>query len=306
MLRLIGYVDLPRPEGRAFDHAAVCLTTGQVFVAHTAADQLEQFDGVSRTHTRSIPGCVGGSGVLYAPEPEWIIAASRGSGQLLVLDAHTGVVLRTITVGPRPNGVVWDPLRQRVLVADVEAFEARCVDPRTGDTLNTVTLAGRPRWGVYDNTRDCYWVNIREPALVQGLSARDLTPVATLPLSAHGPHGLAFDPVKDRLMAACDDAQLVVLAFADQSMIVKTPLAGPPDVIWLNERGNRLYVAIGQPGCVQVVETASYTVIETIATEPGATTLAFDTKRQRLYVFLPVSGRAAVYEETASSGIRLA
>jgi len=36
---------------------------------------------------------------------------------------------------------------------------------------------------------------------------------------------------------------------------------------------------------------------EQVTTEQGAHTTAFDARRQRLYVFLPISCRAAVYEE---------
>lgn len=204
MFRTAGYVNILQrnasllPRSR-FDHADVCLTTGQVFVAHTAADQIEQFDGVALTHTQSIPGCSEGSGVLYAPETEWILAAARGEGKLLVLDALSGAIRRQITVGPKPNGIAWDPTRRHALVANIKTLNAYCIDPATGQTLAIANLPGRPRWCVYDQTRDCYWVNILEPAVVQGLSASDLSPVASLSTGAKGPHGLALDRTKDRL-----------------------------------------------------------------------------------------------------------
>ncbi len=299
MLWRIGDVSVEEPG--AFDHADVCLTTGQVFVAHTAQDCIEHIDGVTVTRIQSIPGCVAGSGVLYAPEPQWMLVAARGAGQLLVLDATTGVLQRTVSVGPKPNGLAWDPTRQRALVADVATQDARCIDPARGRTVATATLPGRPRWCVYDPARDCYWVNMQAPALVQGLSGSDLTPVAALPTKISGPHGLALDPAQDRLFVACDAAQLVVLALASGTVVATTSLAGPPDVVWLNEPRGLLYVGIGDPGCVQVVDTTSYRVIEEIPTEPGAHTLTFDAVRQRLYVFLPQTGHVAVYREASDA-----
>lgn len=73
--------------------------------------------------------------------------------------------------------------------------------------------------------------------------------------------------------------------------------AGTPDAIWHNHRTARLYVAIGDPGVIDVVNTAAMAIDEQIATEAGAHTTAFDVLRQRLYVFLP-SCRVAVYEES--------
>ncbi|HLZ09430.1 MAG TPA: hypothetical protein VKT80_12620, partial [Chloroflexota bacterium] len=74
-------------------------------------------------------------------------------------------------------------------------------------------------------------------------------------------------------------------------------IAGEPDAIWLNRKSNRLYVAIGKPGVIDIVDTAALAVVEQIQTEEGAHTTAFDPVRERLYVFLPRSCRAAVYVE---------
>lgn len=46
-----------------------------------------------------------------------------------------------------------------------------------------------------------------------------------------------------------------------------------------------------------VIDCNRLEVTERITTEQGAHTTAFDAERQRLYVFLPGSSRAAVYEE---------
>jgi hypothetical protein len=74
-------------------------------------------------------------------------------------------------------------------------------------------------------------------------------------------------------------------------------IAGEPDFIWHNADRNLLYVAIGRPGLIDVIDTGSMRRVEQVATEEGAHTAAFDRTRQRLYVFLPHSCRAAVYEE---------
>ena len=70
-----------------------------------------------------------------------------------------------------------------------------------------------------------------------------------------------------------------------------------PDAIWYNPDRSHLYVAIGQPGVVAVLDTREMAVVQEIATEPGAHTTAFDRARQRLYVFLPRTCVAAVYAE---------
>src|SRR5260370_4579150 len=115
------YIDLPfHPEGD-FDHGDVYLESGRVFVANTAAGTVEVIDGERLRHLTTIPGCPEASGVLCAQEDALIFAAPRGVVTLLVIDAMSATVIRTVAVGSRPNGLAFDPLRKHLLVAELQA-----------------------------------------------------------------------------------------------------------------------------------------------------------------------------------------
>jgi hypothetical protein len=75
-------------------------------------------------------------------------------------------------------------------------------------------------------------------------------------------------------------------------------LSGTPDVIFLHQQSKRLYVAIGDPGVIDVIDIGTMRRLEVVATEAGAHTLALDRKRSKVYAFLPQSHRAAVFEDT--------
>jgi DNA-binding beta-propeller fold protein YncE len=296
-LRFLQFIDSPPHQAGGFDHADVHLPSGRVFLAHTALGQVEIIDGIQGEHAGTVAGCPEASGVLYAPEVEWIFAAARGNGQVLVLEAPSGRHLRTLGAGSRPNGLAWDPGRRRLLVADVQDYQARLLDPATGALLATMTLPGRPRWCLYDRQGDRFVINISDPARVVVLDAGALTPARSFPIGHAGPHGLALDEAAGHLFVACDNGDLVVLHRESGEALATVPIAGPPDVLWYNAARHRLYIAMGPPGVVQVLDAQSTAIAEEIATEEGAHTLTFDEQRQRLYVFLPRSVRAAVYED---------
>lgn len=301
MLQLRGYIDIPPHTAGEFDHGDVHLASGRVFVAHTAANTVEVLDGGGETHLATIAGCPEGSGVLCAQEDGLVFAAARGAGHLLVLAAQSAGVLREVRVGPRPNGLAWDTRRKRLLVADVQENTARLLDPSAdpgGQLVALEALPGRPRWAVYDAQADRFLLNIREPACVVVLAAETGATVAAWLVAAAGPHGLDLDRAGGRAFVACDGGVVVALDLATGRELARTPIAGAPDAIWLNPRREHLYVAIEQPGVVDVVDTRAMTVAQQIMTETGAHTTAYDDARQRLYVFLPGTCRAAVYEET--------
>jgi DNA-binding beta-propeller fold protein YncE len=297
-LALRGYVALPPHVGGGFDHGDVHLNTGRVFVAHTANNTLEVIDGARLELDRTVPGCPEGSGVLCAQgDGGFVFAAARGAGKVLVLDPLSYALRNELAVGPKPNGLAWDSDRQHLLVADVEEYAARLTDPLSGETLRNTQLPGRPRWCVFDAARDRFLVNVRDPAYVVALDGGTAAITAQIAVSGAGPHGLDLDADADRAFVACDTGTVVVLDLTQDQEVASLPIGSEPDAIWFNAARQLLYVAIGQPGLLDVVDCQRMVLKERVTTEQGAHTTAFDATRQLLYVFLPGSCRAAVYEE---------
>ncbi|MHB1718354.1 MAG: YncE family protein, partial [Acidimicrobiales bacterium] len=156
-------------------------------------------------------------------------------------------------------------------------------------------LAGQPRWAASDPTRDAFLVNVQDPAVVAVLSAEDLQLTMSVDIDAAGPHGLGIDCTTDTALVACDDATLVWLGLDDCRPRHRSPLAGGPDVVWVDATRRTAYVAVGDLGMLHVFHLDSREEITRIRTAPGAKTTALDEERGRLYVFLPEAGQAVVY-----------
>ena len=201
-----------------------------------------------------------------------------------------------MNAGSKPNGLAWDTRRKRLLVADVGDNRARIPDSSSAQVVTTITLPGRPRWSLYDSRLDLFLVNIREPSGVLAISAESKHE-RFIPVSLAGAHGLDIEKEEGRAFVACDGKAVVVLDIETGKEIAAVPIAGAPDAIWHNPLMKRLYCAIGREGVVDVIDTLGFVVDEQIKTEEGAHTTAFDRARQRLYVFLPRSRRASVYDE---------
>src|SRR5215469_930973 len=275
----LGSVAVPPFRGSAFDHGDVHQATGRIFVAHTGGDSVEVVDGEGLAHIRTIAGCPEASGVLCAQREGIVFAAARGAGRVLVLDAGSLEVVAEAPSGPRPNGLAWDEGRGRLLVADVEDGCGHLLNPFTGERLGHAKLPGRPRWCVYDGEGDRYLVNIREPAGVALLTAEPFALAGWWPVPWAGPHGLDLDVRGRRAFVACDAGMVSVLDLESGAELACVPTAGAPDAIWHNAGRGLLNVAIGEPGVVDVIDTASLTRAEQVVTLAGAHTTAFDPVR---------------------------
>jgi DNA-binding beta-propeller fold protein YncE len=302
-----GFVELP-PHTKAggFDHAAVHEPTGRVFVAHTANDAVDVIDIAARKYVGSIPGLPAVAGALVAAESDLVFTSNRGENTVGIFRWDDVGSVDKITVGVRPNGLAWDPRGTRLLVAHVGdpavagSFTVSVVDVPGRKRIVDIPVAGRTRWAVHDPVAGVFHVNIADPPQIVVVGASDPVGVRrVVPIEHAGPHGLDIDVARRRLYCACDAGVLVEVDADSGRSLATQPLGGVPDVVFFNAGLSRLYVAIGEPGIVEVFDTAPLRRHETVGTEIGAHTLSFDARRSIVCAFLPGSHRAAVFEDRA-------
>jgi len=302
-LQLLGHVELPgniKPGG--FDHAAIHCGSGRLYVAHTANDALDVIDCVYDRYLHSIANLTGVAGALVSDEQNLVFTSNRGENTVGIFAPDNEADLAKVGVGIRPNGLAYDSGRDLLLAANVgdpdvpDSFTLSLVNAKDQRMIGSVRVPGRTRWTVFDAQGEVFYVNIAVPAQIVVLASREPDRIAhTIAIPAPGPHGLDFDPEHRRLFCACDAKQLVILEADSGRVIKQLELSGPPDVIFFNRVLKHLYVAVGDPGRVDVFDTDALEPIERVQTERGAHTLGFDAERNKVYTFLPETHRAAVY-----------
>ena len=302
-LELLGHIELPehaRPGG--FDHAAVHRALGRLYVSHTANDTLDVLDAIDDRYLHSIPELSGIAGALVSDEQNLIFTSNRGENTVGIFAPDDEASLVRISVGICPNGLAYDPQNGLLLVANVGApdipnsFTLSLVKVKDHRLIASVPVPGRTRWTVFDEAAGVFYVNVADPPQIVVLASNDPSQIArTITIPAPGPHGLDFDLEHRSLFCACDGKRLVIVEADTGEVSKQLQLSGSPDVIFFNLLLRRLYIAIGDPGIVEVVDTKKLKQIETIQTEPGAHTIGFDAKRSKIYAFLPKTHRAAVY-----------
>jgi DNA-binding beta-propeller fold protein YncE len=304
ILKHVGYVALPEHEGSGgFDHAAVHASSGQVYVAHTANNAVDVFDPASQRLLYSIRDLPGVAGVLVSDEAQLIVTSNRAENTIGFFPPGPAPQVSKVAVGVRPNGLAFDHTRRQILVANVG-------DPATpaSHTLTMVAVeaqaaqaeirvAGRTRWAVFDPEAQVFYVNIAEPAEIVVVDARQARSVArTFAIPLAGPHGLDLDVETNRLFCACDSGELITLDARSGKVLGQNPLSGSPDVVFYDRVRKRLYVAVGEPGTIDVFDTNTVRKLGSVATEAGAHTFALAPAGDRIYAFLPKSHRAAIYQ----------
>jgi DNA-binding beta-propeller fold protein YncE len=305
ILEQVGEILLPTHCGSGgFDHAAVHRARRQLYVAHTANSALDIIDCDAGKYLRSVPHLEAVAGALVCEEHGRVFTSNRGENTVGIFSPDHEEALTKVAVGVKPNGLAYDPGRGLLLAANVGdptipgSFTVSIVDVNAKAMIANVPVSGRTRWTVFDAASDSFYVNIAHPAQIAVIQSGSPDRVARVfPIGAVGPHGLDLDPATHRLFCACDGAALVVLDARSGVELARAGLAGVPDVIFFNPARRHLYVAIGDPGLIEVFETDGMRRVEATRTEQGAHTLAFDQAQHTVYAFLPGSHRALVFHD---------
>jgi DNA-binding beta-propeller fold protein YncE len=295
-----GFIPLPPGARAGFDHADVYRASRRLYVAHTGADRVDVIDCERQTFLRSLPDLPGVAGVLIDESHDLLFTSDREAARISVFRCSAERLLGRVAVGAHPNGLAYDRPRRRLYAFNLgeplgENCSASVVDLHSLTVIAELQLAGRPRWAVYDSERDRVYANIREPAQIAVISAERSMIDRAFVVPSAGPYGLWLD--NGWLFCAADGAALVVLDRDNGRVVASLPLPGVPDVVMHDANLRRLFVAIGDPGVVCSFDTDRLGHLETVETEPGAHTTAWDPDGCRLYVFCPLSGGAAVYED---------
>jgi DNA-binding beta-propeller fold protein YncE len=306
-LRRQALIDLPPHAGAGgFDHAAVHEPSGRVYVAHTANDAVDILDVAAGKHVGSVGGLPAVAGALTVTTPELIVTSNRGENTVGLFGPGDVGSVAKIDVGVRPNGLALDSRRGRVLAAHVgdPAIPGSCtvsiLDLATRRRLADLPVAGRTRWAVYDPVTDAFLVNIMDPPQIAVVEAGDPPALRRMiPIPQAGPHGLDIDVARRRLYCACDAGVFLEVDADSGKILAAEPIGGVPDVVFFNPGLARIYVAIGEPGVIEVFGAAPFARLETVPTERGAHTLSFDAARSLVCAFLPDTHRAAVFEDRA-------
>lgn len=301
-----GFIDLPpnrRDDG--FDHAALHAASGHLYVAHTANDAVDVIDGKENRYLRSIPDLKGVAGVLISEERGLVFTSNRGEDTVSIFPEGKESEARKVKVGIHPNGLAFAPGRGILVSANVgdpkipASTTVSFVDVVAGTMVSDLAVPGRTRWCLADPKTRAFYVNIRDPPQIIVIDTPHPDRIArSLPVAAAGPHGLDLDPVRGRLFCACDAGRLLVLNRTTGEVLANQPLSGAPDVIFYNPLLEHLYVAIGDPGVIDVFDTKTMEKLEARPTERGAHTIAMDGGHARVYAFLPTTHRAAVFADT--------
>ncbi len=248
----------------AHDRALIARRTTVTAVDLKTKAVTPEFATASRGHT-----------ALAVNDGKEVLITNGSADTAVFVDAMTGATIASVATGKGPDAATVDPRSGLLLIMDHAGGEVTLIDPKTHTAVASIPVEGKLEGAAVDGAGRAF-VNVEDKnqIAVIDLAAHKVVARYALP-GCDGPTGIV--DAGGKLAAACDGA--VVLVDPKTGKVLQTAkTGGGADGIAYDPAHKRLFVPAGDAGNLAVFSLVGgkLKLEETIPTEVGARTIAFD------------------------------
>lgn len=267
-----------------WDYLTVDASTRRFYISR--GTHVIVLDADSGKNVGDIPDTPGVHGIALAPELGKGFVSNGREGTVTVFDLSTLAPSGSkIKVGENPDAILYEPATKRVFTFNGRSQDSTAIDAASGKVLGTIKLDGKPEFAASDAKGEVF-VNIEDKSELTVIDPNKLEVKTKWPLApCTEPSGLGLDRKNRRLFVGCDNKMMAVVD-ADSGKVLATPAIGEGvDATAYDDETGLAFASCGE-GVLTVVREDSpqkFSVVENVKTEPGARTMALDTKTHNVF-----------------------
>jgi len=266
-----------------WDYLSVDSAARRLYVSHGTHVVVVDLD--ANKVVGDIPDTPGVHGIAVAPElNKGFISNGRGN-TVTIFDLKTTKSLGTVPTGENPDDITYDKGSGRVFVFNGRSKSATVIDAKAGTVAATIPLPGKPEFAVADGKGHVY-NNLEDTSEIVEIDAAKAAISKKFPLSpCDGPSGMAYDAKSRRLFSVCSN-RVMAISDPDAGKVVATAAIGAGSDGAAFDAGTGYAFSSNGDGTLTVVQQTGgkWDVLENIATERGARTIAIDEKTHKVYL----------------------
>jgi len=242
------------------------------------------------TNTGTVVGTVadlhGVHGIALAARLNKGFISNGQSNSVTVFDLSTFAKTAEIQTGQNPDAICYEPKTERVFTFNGRSGDASAIDAKSNAVVATLALGGKPEFcaaagdgKIYDNLED------KSELIEIDAAAPAVTRTARLD-PCDGPSGLAIDPKDGVLFSVCGNKMMAVTDIKQMKVIATPEIGQGPDAAGFDPGTGVAFSSNGRDGTLTLVKLVNgkWQPVDTVTTEPGARTMAVDTRTHKVYL----------------------
>ena len=271
-----------------WDYVAIDSAARRAYVSH--GDRVEVVDVDAGKIVGLIPDTLGVHGIaLDAADGRGFISSGRVN-MMTIFDLKTLNRINDVkATGDNPDAIMFEPSTKHVFTFNGRGKNATVFDTH-GKVMATIALGGKPEFAVNDGHGRVF-VNIEDTSELAVIDAKTNTVAERWKLApCESPSGLAIDRKHHRLFTVCENEMMAVVDATNGHVVTTVPTGKGTDAAAFDDDRQLAFASNGQSATLTVVHESSpdqYDVVDNVATQRSARTMALDTKTH--HVFLPAA-----------------
>ncbi len=244
----------------------------------------------------SIPDTQGVHGIALARALNRGFTSNGRANTVTAFDLDTLKVIQEAKVsGRNPDAILYEPSGKHVFTFNGASKDVTVLDASSLAVVATIPVPDKPEFAVQDG-RGHIFVNIEsDPGQMVVIDARKLAVKSTWPLpGCNSPSGLAIDGAHRRLFSVCDGKVMAVTNAVSGKQAALVPIGEHPDAAAFDGKRGLVFSSNGDGTLSVIHEDAPdrYSVVQTLATQRGARTMALDEATGKAYLVTAEFGAA--------------
>ena len=268
-----------------WDYLSIEPATRRLYVTH--ATKIVVLDLDQDTVVSEITDTPGVHGFALAPELGRGFSSNGRENKASIVELQTLKTLAKVDTGENPDAILYEPGQKEVYTFNGRGKSATVFTAKTGQVVATIPLPGKPEFAVADPQANRIYCNIEDQNEVVAIDTQTHRIAATWPLApGEEPTGLAIDLAQHRLFVGCHNQLLVMLDSRTGKVIRSLPIGQGVDATAF-DRGTQFVFSSNGDGTVNIAHEDTpdkLTELQTLATEPGARTMALDPTTHKIYL----------------------
>jgi YVTN family beta-propeller protein len=279
----------PIPGDGGYDYLTLDTAARRLYVSH--GDQVDVLNADTGEITGKIPDTKGVHGIAIATAEVHGFTSNGKADNSTVFDLKTLKVLGHVKTGKKPDFILSEPASARIFTFNGDSNDTTAIDAATYEVAGRLDLGGAPEAAVSDQQTTVF-VNLEDKNAVVAFDPQKLVVKNTWPLApCQTPTALAMDRKNSRLFVGCRNKLFAVMDAKSGKVIKTLPIGERVDAAAFDDQTNNIFLSNGD-GTLNIFHEDTpdtYSAVQTVTTEPGAKTLAYDRTTHK--VFLSVAKR---------------
>jgi len=265
-----------------WDYLTVDSKAHRLYVSHN--QRIEVLDTETGKAVGAVTGLKGTHGVALDADGHLGYISDGGANAVVVFDRKTLEKIASIPAGTNPDGILYEPVTKTVWAFNGRSTNVTVIDTKTQKVVATIGLPGKPEFPQADG-RGNIFDNIEDKNSIVKLDAAGKTLVSTWQLTrCESPSGMAIDRTDHLLFSVCDGKKMAVVDYESGKQVATPEIGEGPDAAEFSAKKHLAFSSNGGDGTLSVVDSHTFKMVQSLATQRGARTMAYDAGMDRIYL----------------------